>query len=99
VRALYAEVQHEHTAVRRLLHNANRSIGVGTAGEPTPVIPDKLKPIRECRFFQERRKGGRDVTAVHQHDRLSRTSNLIFQPFSPMCPVHMHGPFLGKPID
>jgi hypothetical protein len=35
-RALYGEVPHERTAVRCLLHNANRSIGVGTAGEPRP---------------------------------------------------------------
>jgi hypothetical protein len=67
---------------------------MGTAGEPTPVIPDKLKPIREYRFFQERRKGVRDVAAVHQHDWLSGTSNLIFQfAFTNLCPVHTRAPF------
>ena len=35
-RALYGEVPHERAAVRCLLHNANRSIGVGTAGAPRP---------------------------------------------------------------
>ena len=35
-RALYGEVPHERTAVRCLLHNANRSVGVGAAGEPRP---------------------------------------------------------------
>jgi hypothetical protein len=52
VRTLHAEVLHEGATVCRLLHDAQRTIRVGTAGEPTPVIQDELIPFRQHRFYQ-----------------------------------------------
>jgi hypothetical protein len=79
VRTLHAKVLHEGTAVPRLLHDAQRAIRVGAACEATPVIQDQLIPLRQYRFRQEWREGVCDVSAVHQHDWLSGTSDLVLQ--------------------
>jgi hypothetical protein len=47
VRALQADLPHEGTAVGRLLRDAQRTVGVGTASEPTPMVQGELIPFRQ----------------------------------------------------
>ena len=93
VRARYAKLLHEGVAVRCLLRDAQRFLRVGAAGEPAPVVQDQLIPFRQRRLRQERRESVCEDRAVHQHDWLSGTSDLVFQHLAiDLCSVHTWAP-------
>jgi hypothetical protein len=91
---------HEGVAVRRLLRDAQRVLRVDAAGEPVPMIQDQPIPFRQRRLRQERRESVSNVRAVHQHDRLSGTSDLVFQlPAIDPRSVHTWAPFKEERCD
>jgi len=78
VRSFNAQMLQDGSTVSRLLGNTDRGLGTLAVSIATPMIMDKMKVVGEDRLG-EHRSAFVTHSAMHEHDRLPRSSVPDFQ--------------------